>query len=315
VEIGAYQVPGQEAIAELRPLFPGKKYVGCDMRDGPGVDRIEDIHRLSFADGSVGTFLLADTLEHVADPIRGMQEIHRCLGEEGIAIYTSVMYFPIHAYPNDYWRFTPESFRALAEPFAKKAIFYGGPVDFPHTVCGIAGKSGVDGGAIRAVADVLLGMRTHAQLLLQGEANAVVRELAGLLAAAGEKGLKAALPSGFGRFSKAGWHLVEGMWLEGWVLAEKGAEVEIVANGMLIGRGQLDRERPDAAEKHGFAPERRVGFLFQLQVPERRTWIGPLEMWVIEAGGKRTLARHSAPGVLLGNVVIDPRIILHSFDE
>ena len=40
VEIGAFQVSGQEAIADLRPLFPGKNYIGCDMRPGVGVDRI-----------------------------------------------------------------------------------------------------------------------------------------------------------------------------------------------------------------------------------------------------------------------------------
>ena len=56
VEIGAFQVSGQEAIADLRPIFPGKRYIGCDMQPGPGVDRIEDIHALSFASGEVGTF-------------------------------------------------------------------------------------------------------------------------------------------------------------------------------------------------------------------------------------------------------------------
>jgi hypothetical protein len=48
VEIGAFQVAGQEKISDLRPLFPGKTYVGCDMQTGPGVDRLEDIHKLSF---------------------------------------------------------------------------------------------------------------------------------------------------------------------------------------------------------------------------------------------------------------------------
>lgn len=61
MEIGAFQVAGQEKISDLRPLFPGKTYVGCDMQTGPGVDRLEDIHNLSFRSGQVGTFLLADT--------------------------------------------------------------------------------------------------------------------------------------------------------------------------------------------------------------------------------------------------------------
>jgi hypothetical protein len=36
VEIGTLQVAGQEAIAVLRPLFPGKIYIGCDMRPACG---------------------------------------------------------------------------------------------------------------------------------------------------------------------------------------------------------------------------------------------------------------------------------------
>jgi SAM-dependent methyltransferase len=144
VEIGAFQVAGQEKISDLRPLFPGKTYVGCDMQTGPGVDRLEDIHKLSFRSGEVGTFLLADTLEHVADPRRAMHEIYRCLRDDGLVIYSSVMNFPIHAFPNDYWRFTPEAFRALAVDFPRAMIFFSAPPEFPHTVCGVATKNNYD---------------------------------------------------------------------------------------------------------------------------------------------------------------------------
>lgn len=32
-EFGSYQVPGQEELANLRPLFPDKEFVGADMRE------------------------------------------------------------------------------------------------------------------------------------------------------------------------------------------------------------------------------------------------------------------------------------------
>jgi cephalosporin hydroxylase len=266
----------------------------------------------------VGTFLLADTLEHVLDPIRGMREIHRCLTEEGIAIFTSVMDFPIHAYPNDYWRFTPEAFRALAEPFPIKAIFYGGPARLPHTVCGIAAKAGVDGAVIQSMKEVLLGMRTPDILRLQEDAGRVVQTLAERLTAgfsSGRKSTKPAYPGGFGRYAKPGWYLVEGMTLEGWILAENVKEVEIVADGMVLGRAKLDRAKPDMAKKHGFAPQRAVSFLHEARIPERRTWMGALEMWAIDSNGKRILARESAPGLVLGEIALDPRLIMHSFDD
>ncbi len=56
-EFGSYLVPGQEEVANLRPLFEKHKvaYVGCDMCPGPGVDRVENLHSLSIETASVGT--------------------------------------------------------------------------------------------------------------------------------------------------------------------------------------------------------------------------------------------------------------------
>ena len=56
VEFGALQVEADQD-GDLRPLFAGRSYVGTDMREGPGVDRVEDLRALSFADGAVGTAL------------------------------------------------------------------------------------------------------------------------------------------------------------------------------------------------------------------------------------------------------------------
>ena len=64
-EFGAYQVDGQEGFADLRSLFPARKYVGCDMRPGPGVDRVEDVTAIGLPDSSAGTVLCIETFEHV----------------------------------------------------------------------------------------------------------------------------------------------------------------------------------------------------------------------------------------------------------
>ncbi len=111
------------------------------MRFGPGVDRIENVEHLSFASETVGTVIMLDTLEHVQDPIRALKEVHRVLKRGGCAIISSLMAGPIHAHPNDYWRFTPESFRILLQLFDTKYVFYQGQSDFPHTVMGIGIKA------------------------------------------------------------------------------------------------------------------------------------------------------------------------------
>ncbi len=142
-EFGSLQVSGQEGFADLRPLFPGKKYVGVDMRHGIGVDQILNLHEIDLPQESVGTILCMDTLEHVEYPHRALEEIHRVLKPKGIGIISSVMYYPIHDHPYDYWRFTPEAFRSLLKPFENSFIGYAGKANFPHTVIGIGFKGNV----------------------------------------------------------------------------------------------------------------------------------------------------------------------------
>jgi ubiquinone/menaquinone biosynthesis C-methylase UbiE len=139
-EFGSLQVAGQEGSADLRPLFPGKEYVGSDMREGPGVDRILNLHNIALPSNSVGTTLVMDTLEHVEFPHHALEEIYRVTQPNGTAIISSVMRMRIHAYPNDYWRFTPEGFAVLLRPFADSFVSYGGDKKFPHTVIGIGFK-------------------------------------------------------------------------------------------------------------------------------------------------------------------------------
>jgi SAM-dependent methyltransferase len=140
VEIGARPAEGQENEANLRSLFAGHDYIGCDYQEGPNVDQVEDIHKLSFADESIGTVVCVETLEHVADPLRGVREIHRVLKPGGVAILTSVMFMPIHAHPWDYWRFTPEGFALLLEPFETSLSFAYGFDLLPEGVHGIGIK-------------------------------------------------------------------------------------------------------------------------------------------------------------------------------
>jgi SAM-dependent methyltransferase len=139
-EFGALQVPGQEGFADLRPLFPGKEYVGTDMFEGPGVDVTLNIHDIDLPAESVGTALVLDTLEHVEYARKAMEEIHRVVKPGGIAVISSVMDFPIHGYPYDYWRFTPEAFKSLLKPFEFSHCDAAGDTRFPHVVVGVGIK-------------------------------------------------------------------------------------------------------------------------------------------------------------------------------
>lgn len=139
-EYGALQVHGDPELEDLRSIFNGRTYVGCDMRPGPGVDRVLNLHCLDLPDASVGTAICMDTLEHVEYPRQAIRELYRTLQPNGVLIMSSVMNFPIHGYPNDYWRFTPEGFRSLLTPFDNKFVGFTGPAEFPHTILAVAFK-------------------------------------------------------------------------------------------------------------------------------------------------------------------------------
>ncbi|NJD76626.1 MAG: class I SAM-dependent methyltransferase [Candidatus Methanoperedens sp.] len=141
IEIGSFQVTGQEELANLRFIFSGKQFIGCDLRSGKGVDRIENVESLSLTDESVGTVLILDTLEHVENCFKALDEIYRVLKKDGVVIMSSVMDFPIHDYPSDYWRFTPEAFKLLLKKFPIKIVGIQGNSDHPHTILAIGIKS------------------------------------------------------------------------------------------------------------------------------------------------------------------------------
>ncbi|MBX7166675.1 MAG: class I SAM-dependent methyltransferase [Pirellulales bacterium] len=141
-EFGAFQVPG-DASGDLRGFFPGRDYVGCDMRPGPGVDRIEDLGHLQLADGSVPTAICVDTLEHVFEARRAVEELIRVLAPGGILLVAVPMEFRVHNHPADYWRFTPACIERLLAPLAASVVVWQGRDKFPHTVFGIGCRAPV----------------------------------------------------------------------------------------------------------------------------------------------------------------------------
>jgi cephalosporin hydroxylase len=107
------------------------------------VDRVENFEGpTTFADGEAGTIVSLDTLEHVYDVFAFVRELDRILAPGGMMLLTSVMYYPVHAHPSDYWRFTPEAFRRLVAPYGDCCVLAQGPEEFPHTVAAVVRKGG-----------------------------------------------------------------------------------------------------------------------------------------------------------------------------
>jgi len=133
LEIGSRQVQAG-GVGDLRSLFPGREYLGCDMIDGPGVDRVERLEALSFDDGWAGTVLCLNVFEHAWEFRRGAAEIRRVTAPGGLALVTTVFEFHVHAYPEDYWRFTPRALERLFEGFPSVLFGWQGHPKTPRLV-------------------------------------------------------------------------------------------------------------------------------------------------------------------------------------
>jgi SAM-dependent methyltransferase len=126
LEIGSYQVEGQDDLVDLRGLFPGQAYTGVDFRPGPGVDRVASVEDLPQKTASVGTVIALSTFEHVQRFWRGFDEVERVLRPDGVFIVSTPFHFHVHAYPNDYWRFTPEALDFMMQRYAMRILGWHG---------------------------------------------------------------------------------------------------------------------------------------------------------------------------------------------
>jgi SAM-dependent methyltransferase len=142
-EFGSYLADGQEDLANLRPLFAGQQFIGCDLRPGPGVNRVEDLAALTLSDSSAQTIVCVETLEHVFEVRRAVEEMIRVLAPGGVLLIAAPLDFHIHDHPSDYWRLTPSCVTRMLAPLDAVLVGWQGSARFPHTVFGIAAKAPV----------------------------------------------------------------------------------------------------------------------------------------------------------------------------
>lgn len=108
MEVGSYDVNGS-----IRNLFP-EPYIGIDARPGPGVDHVVDIQRGdSWLYGHFNTVVCVESLEHMTRPWEALAEMRKALKPNGLLLATWCFDFPIHEYPIDFWRVTPEGFKYI----------------------------------------------------------------------------------------------------------------------------------------------------------------------------------------------------------
>ena len=105
-----------------RDLAKGQ-WLGIDMQEGPGVDQVVDIHSPPAEwSGRFSGVLCSEVLEHVARPWLALPKLHSIIQPGGWIVVTTLTSFPIHGFPDDYYRYTPSGLKLLLEDAGFKNV-------------------------------------------------------------------------------------------------------------------------------------------------------------------------------------------------
>ncbi|MEK7519652.1 MAG: methyltransferase domain-containing protein [Patescibacteria group bacterium] len=109
--------------AWILPYLKQVEYKVLDPIPDYHPDIVGDIHALPFGDNSQDAIVCIAVLEHVENPIRAVQEIHRVLKPGGYCFLYVPFLFYYHAetgYYKDYWRFTHDAMELLTKDFTRR---------------------------------------------------------------------------------------------------------------------------------------------------------------------------------------------------
>jgi SAM-dependent methyltransferase len=86
-------------------------YVNLDWETTPNI--YADVTHTPLEDQSMDCILCTEVLEHLPDPQACVDEIHRLLRNGGVAFVSVPFFYPVHADPYDFQRFTEDGLRKL----------------------------------------------------------------------------------------------------------------------------------------------------------------------------------------------------------
>ncbi len=139
--------------AGLKRYAQRAHFIYSDVAFSKDVHAIVDAHDLPFSDQTFDLVIAIAVLEHVADPYRVVQEIHRTLKTEGSVYAVTPFLQPVHMGAYDFTRFTHLGHRRLFRYFSE-------------TSSGMAlGPGSVVGSSLKALAVSLTSSRNLRRIL------------------------------------------------------------------------------------------------------------------------------------------------------
>ena len=109
------------------PLYqkniPNTKYLRLDIDEKTNPDICCDAHEIKWESNYFDTVISTELLEHLYEPQKAINEIHRVLKKDGVCIASTRFICHYHKSPLDYYRYTQDSLRYLFRDFKRVEIY------------------------------------------------------------------------------------------------------------------------------------------------------------------------------------------------
>lgn len=121
IPFGASVLDAGAGEGQYKHYFDHTRYTGLDLAVGDvtwnykGLDVMGDLRQLPFPDNCFDAAVCIQTLEHVNEPMRVINEIGRVLKPAGRFYLSAPMSWHQHQKPHDYFRYTSFGFQYLLE--------------------------------------------------------------------------------------------------------------------------------------------------------------------------------------------------------
>jgi len=150
---------------DYAPFFP-KAFTVTKREDAPADLHVDQYYRGvdAIPDGSYPVILCTGLLEHIPDPQRLIDEFYRILEPGGRLVISASAVFSFHEGPDDFFHFTPFSFRLLFEKWSRFEVLRGSSGPF-ETVGILLQRILMQAEVHAGVRPVVLALATRAHLL------------------------------------------------------------------------------------------------------------------------------------------------------
>lgn len=104
---------GAGSFDRYSTLFTCDSYTRMDISAREGIDLVGTAEHIPAPDSSYDAIVCTQVLGDVKDPRVAVKEFFRVLKPSGVVLVSEALFNSLHDQPNDYWRFTPHTFKML----------------------------------------------------------------------------------------------------------------------------------------------------------------------------------------------------------